>query len=110
MMSVYSQQEVTNYGVYKTYANFFRIFDLSPATQQMFKKFSDISIEEVEENEHFRSHALQVTESVSLAVSSLDDMESLVLILKDLGGAHSTHNLQNSHFDVSCLCMLARRE
>ena len=69
----------------------------------MFKKFSDVSKEEVAENEHFRAHALQVTESVSLAVSSLDDMDSLVLILKDLGSAHSSQNLQNAHFDVSHL-------
>lgn len=64
------------------------------------------------ENEHFRSHALQVTETVSLAVSSLDDVESLVLILKDLGSAHSSHDLQNAHFDVSYLaqksCLILR--
>ena len=80
-----------------------RIFEISPATQKMFYNFADVSKEDIVENEHFRGHALQVTETVSLAVSSLDDMESLVLILKDLGSAHSSHDLQNTHFDVSHL-------
>ena len=57
-------------------------------------------MEEIEENEHFRAHALQVTESVSLAVSTLDDMDDLVSILKQLGAAHSPHGLQNAHYDV----------
>ena len=80
-----------------------RIFEISPQTQKMFDKFSNASKEEITENEHFRSHALQVTESLSLAVSTLDDMDSLVLILKDLGSLHSTHNLQNAHFEVRCV-------
>lgn len=67
----------------------------------MFKNFKEVTIEEVEENEHFRAHALQVTESVSLAVATLDDMDDLVGILKQLGAAHSPHGLQNAHYDVS---------
>ena len=58
-------------------------------------------MKEIEENEHFRAHALQVTESVSLAVTTLDDMDELVGILKQLGAAHSPHGLQNAHYDVS---------
>lgn len=76
----------------------------------MFEKFANVSMEEMAENEHFRGHALQVTESVSLAVSTLDDMDALVLILKDLGSVHSSQNLQNKHFEVSTgtcvLCLL----
>ena len=72
----------------------------------MFKNFSEVSAEEMVENEHFRGHALQVTEAVSLAVSTLDDMDALVLILKDLGSVHSSHSLQNKHFEVS-LCPFA---
>ena len=80
----------------------YRIFEIAPHAQKMFKYFSEASMEELEENEHFRGHALQVTESVSLAVSTLDDMDELVCILKQLGAAHSPHGLQNAHYDVSC--------
>lgn len=69
----------------------------------MFASFANVSKEELEENEHFRSHALQVTETVSLAVSTLYDMDSLVPVLKELGAAHSSHDLQKAHFDVSNL-------
>ena len=67
----------------------------------MFKKFIDVPFEELPENEHFRGHALQVTETISLAVSTLDDMETLIGVLKDLGAAHSTHGLNDEYFDVS---------
>ena len=72
-----------------------------PPAQQLFKSFRDLPFEQLPENEDFRSHALQVTETISLAVSSLDDIEGLLLVLKDLGGAHSSYGLQDAHFDVS---------
>lgn len=78
-----------------------RIFEIAPHAQKLFKNFSEVTMEEIEENEHFRHHALQVTESVSLAVATLDDMDDLVGILKSLGAAHSPHGLQNAHYDVS---------
>jgi hemoglobin-like flavoprotein len=67
----------------------------------LFKKFKEVTVEEMEENEHFRAHALQVTEAVSLAVATLDDMDDLVAILKQLGGAHAPYGLQSAHYDVS---------
>lgn len=67
----------------------------------MFKKFQTVPFKDLPENEHFRGHALQVTESIALAVSSLDDMEGLICVLKDLGAAHSTHGLNDTYFDVS---------
>ena len=78
-----------------------RIFTIFPPAQEMFKKFRTVPFEELPDNEHFRGHALQVTESIALAVSSLDDMEGLVLVLKDLGAAHSTVGLNQDYFDVS---------
>ena len=69
----------------------------------MFKSFNDVPFEELPSNEDFCAHALHVTETISLAVSSLDDMDSLVDVLKDLGGSHSSHGLQDAHFDVSCI-------
>lgn len=67
----------------------------------MFKKFCDVPFEELPDNEHFCSHGLHVTESISLAVSAINDVEFLESVLKDLGAAHSTHGLNDSYFDVS---------
>lgn len=78
-----------------------RIFTIAPASQKMFKKFIDVPFEDLPENEHFRAHALQVTETISLAVSSLDDIEGLIEVLKGLGAAHSSHGLNDTYFDVS---------
>ena len=66
----------------------------------MFPNFRDVPIEQLEENESFRAHGLQVTEAVSLAVSALDDVPSLVLVLQDLGAAHSSYGIQAAHFNV----------
>ena len=74
----------------------------------MFPNFRDVPLEQLEENESFRAHALQVTETVSLAVSALDDIPSLVLVLKDLGAAHSAHGIQAPHFTVRA-CSIAKR-
>lgn len=57
--------------------------------------------EDLEENEDFRAHALQVTEAVALAVSSLDDLDGLNSVLKDLGSVHCTHGIVDEHFAVS---------
>lgn len=67
----------------------------------MFKKFCDKPYEELPEDEHMQSHALQVMETVALAVSSLNDMEELLVVLRELGGAHGSQGLQQAHFDVS---------
>lgn len=85
-----------------------RLFTIAPGAQQMFKSFKDTPFEELPENEDFRSHALQVTETISLAISAMEDMESLADVLKDLGGGHSTHGLQDAHFDVRGLPFAAQ--
>lgn len=38
-----------------------------------------------------------------MAVSSLDDIEGLIDVLKDLGAAHSSHGLNDTYFDVSLI-------
>ncbi len=67
----------------------------------MFKSFCDVPIADLPENEDFCAHGLQVTETISLAISSLNDLDTLMLVLKDLGVAHGTHGLKDAHFDVS---------
>ena len=67
----------------------------------MFKTFKDVAFTDLPENEDFRAHGLRVTEAISLAVATLDDMETLLMMLKDLGAAHHTVGLDQSYFDVS---------
>lgn len=79
----------------------YRIFEIAPEAIQLFPKFRDVPAIERESDENFRGHALQVMEAVSLAVSSLDDIPSLCLVLKDLGSLHCAYGVQDAHFEVS---------
>lgn len=79
---------------------YFRIISIYPAALELFK-FSHISVEELPENDIFCSHALQVGEAISMTVSSMDDLDGLSLVLKDLGAAHGGKGLKSLHFDVS---------
>ena len=73
----------------------------------LFPKFRDIPSDMLKDNEDFRAHALNVTETVDLAVSSLDDLPSLYDVLKDLGCVHWVHGIQDPHFDVSWIIIIA---
>lgn len=73
----------------------------------MFKKFNEVPYEKLPEDENLQGHALQVMETVSLAVSMLDDYDELVSALRQVGGSHGTHDLQQAHFDVSSIAPLS---
>ena len=70
---------------------------------QLFPKFRDLPKDEMYSSEPFRAHALNVTEAVDMAVSSLEDIPGLVSVLKDLGSVHCPFGIQDAHFDVSYL-------
>lgn len=78
-----------------------RIFTICPAAQNKFKTFKDVPFGELPDNEDFRAHGLRVTESISLAVATLDEQDTLTMMLKDLGAAHHSVGLDQSYFDVS---------
>lgn len=78
-----------------------RIFTISPASQEIFTDFSDVPFEELPDNESFCAHALQVADAIGMVVWSLNDLDGLVVVLKDLGAAHCNHTLKEEHFDVS---------
>ena len=74
----------------------------------MFRKFSDIPLDQLPQDENLQSHAVQVMETVGLAVSYLNkNTEELIEVLRELGGSHGPHNLQKAHFDVSFLHYLS---
>lgn len=66
----------------------------------MFPKFKDVPLDELEEDENFLKHAYTVVDAVGLAVSFLDDLESLEEVLYDLGGKHIKYGVQKAHFEV----------
>ena len=74
----------------------------------MFPKFVDLDVSEREQDETYRAHALQVTEAVGLAVSALDDPDSLCMVLNDLGSVHSMYGIQDAHFDVRRFVSISR--
>lgn len=77
------------------------MFQLAPQAVGLFPKFRDVPIEELENNEDYRSHALQVVEAVGLAISFLDELGELEVVLGDLGSVHCNNMLKDEHFDVS---------
>ena len=80
-----------------------RIFEIAPGAVQSFPKFRDLPKDEMYSSEPLRAHALNVTEAVDMAVSSLDDIPGLLSVLKDLGSVHCPYGIQDAHFDVSYL-------
>ena len=80
---------------------FQRLFELAPQAVGMFPKFRNVPINELEDNEYYRAHALQVVEAVGLAISFLDELNELKTVLRDLGSVHCKNELQDAHFDVS---------
>ena len=77
-----------------------RIFEIAPEAIKLFPKFADVPPKELEKNEHFRHHALQVVEAVELAISMLQDVDDLRDVLISLGSIHVSMGLQDVHFDV----------
>ena len=80
-----------------------RIFEIAPGAVQLFSKLRDLPKDEMYSSEPFRAHALNVTQAVDMAVSSLDDIPGLLSVLKDLGSVHCPYGIQDAHFDVSYL-------
>lgn len=58
-------------------------------------------MDKLEHDENFRKHAYTVVDAVGLAVSFLDDFESLEGVLYDLGSTHIKYGVQEQHFEVS---------
>lgn len=84
-----------------------RIFEIAPEAIQLFPKFEKIPPKELEKNEQFQHHALQVVEAVDLAISMLQEVDDLRDVLISLGSIHVSMGLQDVHFDVSTENLLA---
>ena len=54
----------------------------------------------LEQDENFRKHAYTVVDAIGLAVSFLDDMDTLEGVLDDMGGTHAKYGIKDAHFEV----------
>ena len=76
------------------------ILEIAPQAIALFPKFRDVPSEDREENADFRKHAYTVVDAIGLAVSFLDDTDTLEGVLSDLGSTHVKYGIQDAHFEV----------
>jgi len=76
---------------------FKRIFEIAPSALALFS-FKDE--EPLLESEKLKSHGLKVMKTVSVAVSSLNDVPSLLPILEELGRKHVAYGVAKEHYPV----------
>jgi len=74
---------------------YFRSF---PEYQSKFKAFAKVPLDDLMENQHFQRHALNVMDSISLLVDTLDDPEDLVIQLRAMGVNHKKRKIESVHF------------
>lgn len=77
----------------------YRLFEISPTLYQLFP-FKDEEISE--NNTGLAKHALQVMETIDVAIKMLSngELEKLKETLEDLGAAHSFRSVKSEHFQV----------
>lgn len=76
---------------------FYRLFEIAPDLQDLFPFEGE---ELSEENELLKKHALQVMESVGMAIGLMGDPEQLKEILIGLGVVHNMKSVQVDSFKV----------
>ena len=75
---------------------FDRIFEVTPGAEALFS----FKGEDRAESAKFRAHAIKVIKTVGVAVAKLDDLETLVPILEDLGKKHVAYGVVAEHYDL----------
>jgi len=78
-----------------------RLFEIAPELQELFP-FQGQELNE--ENTLLKKHALQVMESVGLAISLMGDPEQLQETLIELGIIHNMKSVQVKSFEVCLMC------
>jgi len=78
-----------------------RLFTDSPELLQMFSfRDIDLSEEAMKNDVRLKKQALLTLQHVDLAVTSLNDLGSIVPALKDLGARHTMYNVEERHYGV----------
>ncbi|KAF2355683.1 Globin [Trinorchestia longiramus] len=80
--------------------NFFlKFFEAYPDAQRKFRGFQDVPLESLRKDKRLRAHASTVMHAINSVVDSLDDPETLVEILKSVGGNHFKRGIERIHFE-----------
>ena len=61
----------------------------------------NLSSAQLMSNDRLRAHGTKVMETVGVAVDSLDDLDALVGVIKDLAARHVGYNVTKQHLEVS---------
>ncbi|CAI6361044.1 unnamed protein product [Macrosiphum euphorbiae] len=77
-----------------------RLFKENPEYQSLFKKLKNLSIDELESNPQFMSHASKVGAALASTIDHLDKPEELEKLLTNLGIKHKQYGLTAKHFQV----------
>lgn len=79
----------------------YRLFDVTPELQQVFPKFKDVPRDQLESNNAYQSHTLNVVKTVDVGVKKMNDIPTLSKTLQQLGKRHLNRGIKDVHFDVS---------
>ena len=63
----------------------YRLFDVTPELQQVFPKFKDVPRDQLESNNAYRSHTLNVVKTVDVGVKTMNDIPTLSKTLQQSG-------------------------
>jgi len=79
---------------------FRRLFEENPDVKAKFyfSMENSLDLDATMKDERMGKHAKGVIDTISVAVSLLQDLPTLVPILVQLGGSHAKFNLQDEHF------------
>lgn len=83
-----------------TYHVRYRLISVHPAVAQMFPFGENLSYSQLVQNPTLRAHGKRVMETIGQAVGSLDDLDILVPILRDLARRHVGYSVTRQHFEV----------
>ena len=80
-----------------------RLFEEHPDVKAKFyfSMENSLDLDATMRDERMGKHAKGVIDTISVAVSLLQDLPTLVPILIQLGGSHAKFNLQDEHFKVN---------
>ncbi|CAL4141546.1 unnamed protein product [Meganyctiphanes norvegica] len=81
--------------------NFFmKLFEEEPDLQQRFASFRDKDLSELRTNKRMAAHATTVMTAIQACVDNLDDVETLVELLKTTGVNHEKRGIPKEDFEL----------
>jgi len=86
---------------------FTAFFTTHPEYQSKFRAFAKVPIENLKDNRSFLMHAMNVMNSITSIVDTLDNPESLVDDLKQIGLNHRKRPIEAIHFHNLAAVLLA---